>query len=333
MRHGLYAGIVAGLLLVCGCGEARQPRTTAGDGRSHAGASEQLRSWVTGDAEQLAARGRIDERLSATSADGTRISAWIVRGQDGDAKGTAVLLHDLGGSKADLLPLAQRVSEAGYDALLVDLRAHGASGGQYVTYGVNEVQDVRAAVDAALSRGLVAGPFYVIGHGLGAATAIEYAAASPRSRGVIAVAPFSDLRSLARYHAATVDPEQVERTVNQAAAAAGFDPAAASPAIAATGLRVPLIVVHGKNDMTVPYSQGLLIAERAGGPRKLYAFEKAGHEDVLVGREDWYVQVLAELTRMAPAEPPAEPIAAPAVEQPQQPVAPSAIPAATPEAR
>ena len=53
---------------------------------------------------------------------------------------------------------------AGYRAVLVDLRGHGRSTGKYLTYGVQEAQDISQVIDALEQQQLIAGEIGVLGH-------------------------------------------------------------------------------------------------------------------------------------------------------------------------
>ncbi len=66
-------------------------------------------------------------RVTITTADGVALAAsW--RPIDGNAKAPAVLLlHDFSRERRELEPLAQKLGEAGYATLTIDLRAHGES--------------------------------------------------------------------------------------------------------------------------------------------------------------------------------------------------------------
>ena len=66
-------------------------------------------------------------RVTITTSDGVALAAsW--RPVSGDEKAPAVLLiHDFSRERRELEPLAQKLGEAGYATLAIDLRAHGES--------------------------------------------------------------------------------------------------------------------------------------------------------------------------------------------------------------
>lgn len=107
-------------------------------------------------------------------------------------KGTVVFLHGYGVDSDSLLPWALTVAEAGYRAVLVDLRGHGQSTGKRIYFGVVETGDLRELLASLVRTGDVAGPVAVMGESFGAALALRWAADDPRVRAVVALAPYAE---------------------------------------------------------------------------------------------------------------------------------------------
>lgn len=78
------------------------------------------------------------------------LAAWLVPAAD--PQGTFILFHGYGSTRSELVPYADYFPRAGYDALLVDFRAHGESTGETTTIGYREGDDVKAAFDWTLAR-------------------------------------------------------------------------------------------------------------------------------------------------------------------------------------
>ncbi|QIE55364.1 alpha/beta fold hydrolase [Pikeienuella piscinae] len=116
----------------------------------------------------------------------TRTGRGVLRAyhfrSDGQTRGLALLLH---GWTADARAMAAFIGPlvaAGYDALVVDLPAHGGSSGV--------VTDAESGADAVASmlaaRGLT--PDHVIGHSFGGAVSSVLAAAGATPRSVVSIA-------------------------------------------------------------------------------------------------------------------------------------------------
>lgn len=123
------------------------------------------------------------------------IAGWHLR-----SSGTRVIVlihgidsHGWHGSQPDL---AKAYVAAGFNVLSLDLRGHGHSGGDRLGLGWHERDDVRAAVDALVSRGFKPGAIGIHGLSYGAATALLATAAIPEIGSVIADSSFSDVSDL-----------------------------------------------------------------------------------------------------------------------------------------
>jgi len=69
------------------------------------------------------------------------------------AKGTVILIHGLGGNKSMLLKQAYEFRYFGFNVMLIDLRAHGNSGGHVTKLGYAESEDVKLAYDYLSKKG------------------------------------------------------------------------------------------------------------------------------------------------------------------------------------
>ena len=182
-------------------------------------------------------------------------------------RATIFVLHGIGDHKEDLQSWADRLTAAGYRAVLVDSRGHGRSTGQWLTYGVQESRDLSRLIDALA----IAGPIGVMGISYGAATAIEWAGAEPRVKAAVAVAPFASLREVVPLYVPHSVPVigrflprwLIMRVIDRAGHVAGFDPDAASPKDAATHTHAPLLLVHGDRDTNIPLWNSALIVAHA----------------------------------------------------------------------
>lgn len=168
-------------------------------------------------------------------------------------RGTIFVLHGIRDVKESLLGWARMLGASGYRAVLVDLRGHGRSTGDFLTYGVQESRDLVQVLDALDGERRPPGPIGVMGHSYGAATAIQWAARDARVNAIVAVAPFASLPEVVRGYARIPLPDSfVRRTLARAAVQGGFDPADASPAAAIARTRAAVLLVHGRDDIQIP---------------------------------------------------------------------------------
>ena len=261
---------------------------------------------ILGTGEHLVQTKKIDLHRRYKAPDGVEIDVWVpkaYRGADTPARGSVVILHGLYEHKADFPydGVAKRLARKGFNVVRPDLRAHGRSGGKYVTYGAKEKHDIKAVVDGLLSEGDIHEPIYVFGNELGAATAIQYAVIDPRCKGVMAMTAYKDARSLARrWLSALLSDEDFEAALERAGQIAGFDPDETSSVKAASKLTdTPLLLVHGILDLTVPTEHAEAIFRAASGPKKL--IPKPILDWTIM--EDWIADRMEELaTKGLPSE-------------------------------
>ena len=101
------------------------------------------------------------------------------------------MLHGIVDSRAGSIGFAPMFLNEGYAVLLPDSRAHGASEGQFVTYGLLEKYDVIAWAD--WMKGTGCHSLYGFGESLGASILIQAAAVKPAFAAIVAESPYADL--------------------------------------------------------------------------------------------------------------------------------------------
>ena len=136
------------------------------------------------------------EDVSFRSSDGTELKAWWVPAAP--SRGSVVMVHGLNRSRIEMVKRVPFVHEHGWSVILLDLRHHGASGGDATTFGVKEKEDVKAATRFA--REHAPGPVVLWGVSLGAASAMLAAAEDADVKGVICDSSFRSLDDTVRHH-------------------------------------------------------------------------------------------------------------------------------------
>jgi len=213
------------------------------------------------------------------SADGVELAAWYVPPPTiDDTPGPAIVyVHGIGSNREHWFVELPLLYEAGYGGLLLDLRNHGDSGGEFTTMGVREADDVRAAF-AFLAEQPEVDPDRImfVADSLGGSSALLAAAAEPDVRGVVAVSPYSSLlgvvgdRATADFRLPARPPADL--VIGWANMMSGADLYAAAPIdIVPQLVDRPLWLVHGEADLTTPPASTRRLAD---------ALRAAGHDDV-----------------------------------------------------
>lgn len=109
------------------------------------------------------------EDIALASKSGATLRGWFKRAES--SKGAVLLLHGIRGSRLGMLERARLLHTHGYSVMLIDLRAHGESTGDKITFGWLESRDVHAAI-SWLEKKCPGERLGVIGASLGGAAAL-----------------------------------------------------------------------------------------------------------------------------------------------------------------
>lgn len=169
----------------------------------------------------------------------------------------------------------------GFNTLLVDMRAHGKSGGHTITFGVRERRDVLCWIDYALKRFGTETEIWLVGVSMGAATVLMASELNlpPNVKGIVADSPYavpSDIiaDTCRKMH---LKPQLMMPFIRLGArlfGGFGVDSASALRAVEKTNL--PVLLIHGEDDDIVPCEMSQAIAAHCSRVT-LALFPNAGH--------------------------------------------------------
>jgi pimeloyl-ACP methyl ester carboxylesterase len=202
-------------------------------------------------------------------------------------RGTIFMLHGLQESQEGGAYVVYRemLVHAGYRCVQVDLRGHGRSTGDYVTYGAKESRDLVKVLITMKSAKMIAGDAGVIGASYGASVAIQWAAIDPRIKAVVAMEPFATLNDAA-VDAAPAVLGSFQRTltnrslllaVERGGELARFRPDDASPLAAIARASQPVLLIHSRDDELVPVQHSLRLHDAAPDHSKLILVDHQSH--------------------------------------------------------
>ncbi len=106
------------------------------------------------------------------------------------ARGTVFLLHSDTTDRSSMLPWAAMFSEGGYNVVLYDQRAAGASTNEYHGEGRYEASDLEEVIAWLDLRDMITSPVLAVGKHLGADAAYLASLEEPRIDAVMAIEPY-----------------------------------------------------------------------------------------------------------------------------------------------
>lgn len=198
---------------------------------------------------------------------GDRLHGWWVPAQgasDPDRSPTILYLH---GARWNLTGSAYRIAglqQMGFNILAIDYRGFGRSSA-LLPSEASAYEDADAAWRWLDSRAPDPSRRVLYGHSLGGAVAAHLASSVERAGGLVLESTFTSIKDLAERTAARFLPLDALLTQR-------FDVA---EKIARA--RMPVIIVHGKDDPVVPVEMAEQLYAVAAEPKRLFVVEGAGH--------------------------------------------------------
>lgn len=218
--------------------------------------------------------------VALPTTSGVELRALVLEG-DG-RRGSAVVLHGWGGSAIDMLPVGGLLREEGFDVVLLDAAGHGGSGDVVLTSMPRFAEDLSEALRwwrevSSLSRQRLV----LVGHSVGAGACLLTARSRSDVDAVVALAGLADPREvMSRLLAGAGLPRALLRPALRVVEhLIGHRFSSFSPNQVVRDLTIPLLVVHGEQDSTVPVSHARLLAGSAPSAQ-LVVLPGVGHSDV-----------------------------------------------------
>lgn len=196
-------------------------------------------------------------------------------------RATIVLLHGYMLTKEFMLPWALQLAQSGYRVVLVDLRGHGKSGGAQITFGKQEVADLKQVLDYLQAYGECDEAIGVMGFSYGATLALHWAADDSRVRTVVAIAPYNrpdeTFERLVRLLKLPISASAARKAVALAAERLELDWTGWSGEAAMRKVRVPVLLISGEKDEICPPEDIAALQSVAGGETEVLQVSVANH--------------------------------------------------------
>jgi uncharacterized protein len=197
------------------------------------------------------------QNVSIQAHDKIALRAWLFTPRKRNSN-AVILLHGLSDNRVGMTGYAELLLNHHFTVLQPDARAHGASDGAIATYGLLERDDIREWF-SWLQEEAHPACIYAIGESMGAAQMLQSLAQEPGFCAVVAESSFSTFPMIAYdrvgqfFHSGPWLGRWLFRPAVELAFAYGrwkygLDLHKVSPEATAAATRIPILLIHGKDD-------------------------------------------------------------------------------------
>lgn len=220
------------------------------------------------------------QELIIPTPDGETLHAWFLESA-GAHDPILIWFHGAGGNLTGRAEVANRIRNSGVSVLLFDWRGYGRSTGSPSEAGLK--RDALAARDWVARHFSADHPVILYGESLGGPFA-AWTAAHRSASAVILENTFPSLAALANVE---YDPLPVGLMV----------PFSMRTVDWLNNAALPVLVIHGRRDETVPFKLGIRLYNELDTPRALLVSETAGHNQVAWVDPDRYDEAVIDFIR------------------------------------
>lgn len=188
---------------------------------------------------------------------------------------TTYLVHGWGGNSGRIYPLAEAVIANGRRLVMFDAPGHGASGGS-----MSSMPEFARSLKAVVA--IAGSPDSVIAHSLGAAATALAASWGLTAQRFVFVAPAANPAEWAQIFGRMLrlSPAVMDRMRSRSERRLRFSWDDLDARVHARRMVSPLLIIHDRDDATVPFSNGIDLASSWPGAR-LVETAGLGHSDIL----------------------------------------------------
>ncbi|QGU94016.1 alpha/beta fold hydrolase [Clostridium bovifaecis] len=247
------------------------------------------------------------DKVETKTSDGIKLSAW--RFKTNGPKGIVIVLHGMHGMDGgSLLDFGKFFKEAGYDAILLDMRAHGYSSGNEIGLGYTEVRDVNALLDWIKEKKEYKNKKIIVyGLSMGGSTAINAAAVRKDIDAVISVSAYESFESQIIDYMKKANVPKAMMSIYKPCFRLvlllkyGMNPVKNSSINTIKKISPrPILLIHGDKDSQTSVQQAYHLKEKAGDNSELWVVKDKEHlvvEDILGEENAWYRDKILEFIK------------------------------------
>ncbi|MBW4632356.1 MAG: lysophospholipase [Iphinoe sp. HA4291-MV1] len=225
--------------------------------------------------------------VSAKLSKVEHIHGWWIGANQLNAK-VLLYLHGNGINIGANVARARRFHQLGFSVLLIDYRGYGLSEGRFPNES-RVYQDAATAWNYLVyQQQIPPNKIYIYGHSLGGAVAIDLAVKNPNAAGLIVESSFTSIRKVIAYrNNFWMFPVNLILTQR-------FDSIRRVP-----NLKMPVLFIHGTDDVVVPAFMSQDLYAAAPEPKKLVLVPGGGHNDIAEVASSVYLQAVQSFVILA----------------------------------
>ncbi|MEM6531362.1 MAG: alpha/beta fold hydrolase [Myxococcota bacterium] len=220
------------------------------------------------------------------------LDIWVLE-PDSPPTGTVFVLHGVYDKKRTMVGFAKMLrTSVGLRAVLVDLRGHGHSTGDFLSFGQVDSRDLVQLMDRLEDEGRLVAPVSIYGPSYGAAVALQTAERDPRISNVVAVATFASFERILLPYIDHFHPQLAwllpdswsYRVLEAADQLASIELKELDNVRAIQNTEAHVLVMHGEDDRIISLDQAEALYDACGPERcRLVVFPGANHAESMSG--------------------------------------------------
>lgn len=222
------------------------------------------------------------DQVHIPTTSGKQLFGWLLI-SPGSTE-TLIILHGWGGNAELMLPIAMPFHHAGINVLLFDARNHGNSDADSFSSLPRFAEDLASAIDwLKLHHSNLTKKIAVLGHSVGAGAVLLEASKRKDVAAVISISAFAHpewmmQRYLKRFYLPAIIRLAILRYVEWVI---GHRFTTFAPLNTVCRISCPILLVHGKEDRTIPIEDARAIIANCPKPHlTLIEVNDAGHDSV-----------------------------------------------------
>lgn len=235
-----------------------------------------------------------------TTPDGVKLCGTYIHNPKAENK-IILLAHGYHAERSkDFMATAPYLYSLGYSLFIIDQRAHGKSGGKYITMSIKERHDCTAWVDYLISQFGSDTRIALYGVSMGAASVLACCGNGlpGNVKCVIADCGFTsayEMYSIGMKKLFHLPPFPFLSILRlYCRLFAGYDPKADPVNEVIKNSTVPALFLHGKNDGLVPYTMSEKNFAACPAPKRIELFDGADHAQSFFSDEKRYKSLLSQ---------------------------------------